>query len=217
MDTINTLTKTKLMGFLQCSKRLWLESYRKDLIRRSPEDEAKLALGRTLGETARELYPSGLLVGDVFHPAKALATTRQLLEREDSVTLFEPAFRHRGVLIRADVLVKEDSVSRLVEIKSSSHLKPGHIQDLAIQSWVIEGSRYPLESACVATISLSDSEPMKERLSFHELTEEVRSFYPDMDCWVSRALEILGGDMPAIEPGEQCLVPYPCPFREFCG
>lgn len=220
METSKRLTKTKLIGYLQCSKRLWLETYRKDLIRWSPESQALLALGRSLGEAVRALYPSGILIGDVFNPTKALAETRELLGQEAPVILFEPAFRHAGVLVRADVFFKEASGCRFIEVKSARRPRPEHIQDLSVQSWVIEGAGYPLESAALATITPAfeaDEAPLNGRLQFYELMDKAKALYPDIERWVSQARDILGRDMPEIEPGEQCVRPYACPFREFCG
>ncbi len=220
MQTLRTLTKTKLIGYLQCHKRLWLEAYRKDLIHWSPESQALLSSGRSWGEAVRALYPSGILIGDVFNPAKALAETQDLLGEKAPVVLFEPAFRHSGVLIRADVFFKEASGFRLIEIKAARHPRPEHIQDLAIQAWVIEGGGYPLKSVALATTAPdfhADDAPLEGRLSFHELIDEAKALYPDIERWVSQALDVLGKDMPDIEPGEQCVRPYACPFREFCG
>jgi hypothetical protein len=118
------------------------------------------------------------------------------------------------------VFCKEASGYRLVEVKAVRYPRPEHIKDLAIQSWVIENAGYQLGSAALATIVPAfhaDEMPLDGRLHFHELLEEAKALYPDIERWVTQALDVLGRDMPEIEPGEQCVRPYACPFREFCG
>ena len=68
--SIPLLSKTRFVGGLQCLKRLYLESYRRDLI--PPVDPAQQALfdtGNAVGELARGLFLGGQLVEeDHFFP-----------------------------------------------------------------------------------------------------------------------------------------------------
>lgn len=53
---VRALSKTKLMAFKQCRKRLWLELHRPALREDSAATEAAFAAGNDVGKVARKLY-----------------------------------------------------------------------------------------------------------------------------------------------------------------
>ena len=58
------LSKSKLLAFLQCPKRLWLEIHHKDLRQDSAATQASFDVGHQVGDIARrrtrlELRPTG--------------------------------------------------------------------------------------------------------------------------------------------------------------
>ena len=56
------LSKSKLIAFRQCAKRLWLEVHRPDF--RSEDDSAqqRFQAGHRIGELARTQYADGVLI-----------------------------------------------------------------------------------------------------------------------------------------------------------
>jgi hypothetical protein len=50
---MRTLSKSKLLAFRQCSKRLWLEVYRRDLSTTPIGASAGFTAGQAVGEAAR--------------------------------------------------------------------------------------------------------------------------------------------------------------------
>ncbi len=69
---------------------------------------------------------------------------------EGASCLYEGAFRHDGVLVRSDALFREDGSNwSLVEVKSSTEVKPEYITDLAIQTYVLRGAGVPVASSRV--------------------------------------------------------------------
>ena len=66
---------------------------------------------------------------------------------------FEAAFRHEGVLIRADVLEFNAAGTRLIEVKSGGHVKEEYAPDVAIQKWVINGAGVSLSDISVAHLN----------------------------------------------------------------
>jgi hypothetical protein len=57
------LSKSKIMAGLQCPRRLWLETYRPELVVYGPAQERTFAQGHDVGRLAREMHPGGILVG----------------------------------------------------------------------------------------------------------------------------------------------------------
>ena len=130
------LSKSRLIEWRQCSKRLWLKVHRPDLIEKSDESERAFQVGYAVGEVARELFPGGMLV-DTDDLREALNLTRQLLATQPGVPLFEATFERDGVLVRADLLLPAPDGYRMVEVKSATSVKDYYLEDAAIQRWVV--------------------------------------------------------------------------------
>lgn len=148
------LSKSRLIAWRQCPKRLWLAQYRPELAAESAATTRIMSLGTEVGEVARELHPGGILVeGEDL--GVALQETRRLLQEAPAKPLFEATFEHQGVLVRVDLLLPEADGYRLVEVKSSTGVKEYHHADLAIQVWVLRELGVPLTNACIAHIDNS--------------------------------------------------------------
>src|SRR5690349_16075730 len=102
------------MSALQCAKRLYLEVHQPQLAAIGSTLSAQFAAGLRVGEVARSLYPEGLLIGDCGDAASAVEQTRAALAQEGDLLLFEAAFVHGGVLVRADLLFRRAGRYRLV-------------------------------------------------------------------------------------------------------
>ncbi|MFQ5633988.1 MAG: DUF2779 domain-containing protein, partial [Gammaproteobacteria bacterium] len=141
MKSRRHLSKSKLLSGRQCPKRLWLEIHRPELAEISAQTRALFDIGHEAGAAAQTLWPDGRLIGHDFELDRALDETREHLESADPVTLFEATFAHDGVLIRADVLEREDDGStRLIEVKAATSVKDYYALDCAIQYWVLDGA-----------------------------------------------------------------------------
>src|SRR5690348_9981091 len=155
--TSNTMTairlsKSRLMSGAQCPKRLWLELHEPWRAEIDAGAEARFATGHRVGEVARTLYPEGRLIGHPNDFAAALAETQAALATDGDLLLFEPAFRHGDVLVRADLLFRRNGRHRLVEVKATTEVKDHHLHDAAIQAWVIDGAGYPVQGVWIAHI-----------------------------------------------------------------
>ena len=58
------LSKSRIMAGLQCPRRLWLIACRPELAVWTAEARRRLAIGHSLGEAARGLYPDGELIDE---------------------------------------------------------------------------------------------------------------------------------------------------------
>ena len=71
---------------------------------------------------------------------KSLDETDEAL-RNGATCLFEPAFLYDDILVRCDILHKrDDGAWDIIEVKSSTQVKPYHVEDLSVQRYVLEGS-----------------------------------------------------------------------------
>lgn len=221
------LSKSKLMAFRQCPKRLWLSVYRPELAEDSGTAQARFRVGLEVGEVARQLYdPDGrgtILDAQAEGYDAAIARTQVLLKGDRPI--FEGGFRAAGALAFADVLlpVKRRSQRswRMVEVKSSAGLKDYHRDDAAIQAFIAKASGLALTSVAVAHIDSHWTYPgdgdYRGLLAEQDVTDEVLVRHDEIGGWIADAHSIVKRKRePAINTGGHCTQPYECPFLGHC-
>lgn len=213
------LSKSRITAGLQCGRRLWLAVHRPELECHGSDCQRRMVVGHDVGKVARTLYPGGQLI-DGGSLSQALRETEAALARPGDVTLYEPAFRHRGVLIRADVLERRGGRHRLIEVKSATRLKEYHLRDVAIQGWVVEGAGVPLDALSVAVIDTGFIYPgggdYRGLLREIPVADQARPLMAHLPGWVRGFNELLAGPLPVCRTGAQCRRPFECPFTAFC-
>jgi hypothetical protein len=149
------LSKTRYMGGRQCSKRLWQTVYDPEPAE-DPLPGTVMGMGTEVGIKARLLWPGGVLVDTKYDQAEAIRRTKALIGDPTVRTIFEAALVHDGVLIRVDALERlPDGRWRLNEVKSSTRIKNEHLEEVALQAYVIAGSGLDLAESCSLTINIS--------------------------------------------------------------
>ena len=220
-----SLSKSRFMSGSQCHLRLWYETYARDLAG-EPDDalQAVFDTGHEVGELACERYPGGHLVAhDYRHVAEALEETRRILASGSAPTLFEPAFRHQGVLVRVDVLERlPEGGWGLVEVKSTTKLKEHFVLDAAVQLWVLRGVGLDVREAGVLTLNREyvydgGELDLDELFQLHPVMDDATALHDAIGAQVSDMQSMLGkSKVPNISPGEHCTSPYDCPFLAHC-
>jgi len=224
------LSKSKFLSGLQCHKRLYLEVHHPSLATKpDAATQAMFDMGTEVGELARRRFPGGVLVTAGYRQSEmALEQTSALVQDLAVPVIFEGAFVHGGVLIRADVLERVLTAEgqfcgwRLIEVKSSTRIKDVHLEDLAVQSEVILGAGLTLASVCLMHINTgylyrTDAIDLTELFTIQDLSEVVaqrRAEVPERLAEMSHMLVQM--EPPAIEPDRHCHTPYDCPFWDHC-
>ena len=221
------LSKSKVMAFRQCPKRLWLSIHHPELSEESAGAQDRFRVGFEVGDIARQLYdPEGR--GAVLDPQNegydaAFERTQALVRGEQPI--FEGGFRAEGALAFADVLLPVKARTRrswrMVEVKSSASLKDYHRDDAAIQSFIVHSSGLALSRIAVAHIDSQWTYPgdgeYNGLLVEHDLTDDVRARQGDVRGWIEEAQTVAKRRKePAIRTGGHCTRPYVCPFHEYC-
>lgn len=214
------LSKSRIIAWKQCPRRLWLQVHRRDLLAVADDVERGFQIGYEVGEVAQGLYPHGILIKDCDNPAAALTSTRAAMAAHPELPIFEAAFQHDGVLVRADLLLPGAAGYRMIEVKSSASVKPYHYDDCALQAWVIRQNHLPLASIELAHIDTAfvyqgdgDYRGIFQHEKLDDAIEPLIEAVPD---WIQEARRTLSGSEPAIEPGSQCDDPFACPFSTYC-
>ena len=217
------LSKSSYMKGWQCPKALWLYRNRKDLLpETSLQKQAMLDTGKEVGRLARQLFPDGVDCSPVspvdFGPS--LATTQEAIAKGASV-LYEAAFQHDGVLAAADILVRTANGWHAIEAKSSSGIKDEHIQDMALQSHVVQGAGLSLTDVSIAHINTSyvrqgaiDVQRLFTVSSVKAKVDVERIEVPARIASLKTMLAAEAG--PTLSIGPYCDDPHPCDFHHHC-
>lgn len=215
------LSKSRLLSGLQCPKRLYFEVHKSATPVYSKAAQRRFSDGHLVGDIAKNAHPKGTLIGHITDLKAALVQTAEELEGKGSMTLFEPAFQHGGALVRADIFSRKGTRHHVVEVKSSTEVKDYHLNDAAIQYWVIAGAGIPLDSISIAHVDSSfvyagngDYRGLLKRL---DVTGEIEECIAEVPGWIRQFRKMLVGKMPKIEVGPQCSKPFDCPFIAHCS
>ena len=213
------LSKSRILANRQCSKRLWLQINRPELIDVDDAVEGRMATGTYVGEIARDLHLGGVLI-DHDDLGQCLLDTAQAL-KSTSCPIFEATLQYDGVLIRADLLLPEDGGYRLAEVKSSTCVKHYHYADAAVQTWVARNAGVAITRVEIGHIDNSFVYPgggdYRGLLAYTDITTTIAEMENEVRNWVDAARNTLDGIEPEILPGDHCYDPFSCPFLTHCS
>ena len=223
--TVRPLSKSRIMGGLQCLKRVYLETYeseRQDEI--DPGRRAILESGRNVGRMARRRWPGGTVAEeDPRRHDQAVRQTAEALQDPRTRAIYEAAFTHDEIRVRADILARNGgSAWDLIEVKSSTGYKEEYLSDVAVQLHVIAGSGVPIQSASLLHINNQYVWPggeydLERLFSRVDLTGEARAAGPALLTRIAAMRGVLAGaQAPDVPIGPQCRKPYVCPFHGYC-
>jgi hypothetical protein len=226
-QTMRTLSKSKLITFRQCPKRLWLEIHKPELREDSGATTASFAVGHKVGDIARELYDPKR-AGVVFELQQegfdaVFARTQTFLG--GTRPMFEAGFSAAGALAFADVMLpvrrRGQRSWRMIEVKSSSKLKDYHRDDVAIQAFVARSAGVQLASVSLAHIDTSWVYPgggdYEGLLVEHDLTEDAFARGGEVSDWIAEAQAVASRSRaPKVATGRQCVEPFACGFIDHC-
>lgn len=132
---------------LQCPKRLWQSVYDPEPEEQPLPGTAK-GTGIEVGIKARLLWPGGVLVDEYRNYDAAVRRTKTLIADPSVPAILEATLVYDGVLVRVDALERlPDGRWRVTEVKSSTRIKDEHLEDLAVQIYVIAGNDLELADA----------------------------------------------------------------------
>lgn len=217
----NGLSKSRLLAWRQCPKRLWLQIHKPELMDISEDASRGFHIGYEVGKVARKLYSNGILIEHDDDLKAALAATQLALTENPHNTIFEATFQHQGVLVRADILKPTAVGFDVIEVKASTSVKPHYLDDCAIQSWVIANNNIAINAIELAHIN-TDFMYQGDN-NYHELFHHVplnTTLIPlieEVPSWIAQATAAVNGNEPKIETGQQCDIPYECTFKTYCN
>lgn len=217
------LSKSQYCKGRKCLKRVWLYNHRRELAEAPGEFQQHLFdQGHEVGALARTCFPGGVLISeDHTQREAALANTEKAMKNGIQV-LFEAAISFENILIRADVLkINEDGSVDLIEVKSTNSIKKEHLDDVAVQKYVLEGAG--LRVASCSVMHLNPEYIRRGELDLDQLfvIESVNDAIKENVNDVKDYIELIRANLvldqePLADIGSVCKNPYKCEFYEHC-
>jgi CRISPR/Cas system-associated exonuclease Cas4 (RecB family) len=225
---MRNLSKSKLIAYKQCPKRVWLEVHHPELREDSDSAQAGFSVGHVVGEIAQHLYDAkgeGVLL-DAQRDGFDTVFKRSIDLLSSSQPIFEAGYTANGALAFADVMLPVTNGGkqcwRMVEVKSSTGVKDYHRDDTAIQSYIARSAGVPLVGVALAHIDSSWVYPGNEDylglLKEVDLTTEALGRDNEVREWIADAHEIVAQKTePKMDTGKQCSTPFECGFYTYCN
>ncbi len=220
--SITNLSKSSFIKGLQCHKKLWLYKNHPELTDSIDTNlETIFNTGHVVGELATELFPGGkMLPCDELSSTQQIETTRQWLE-QGVTTIYEAAFSEKGVFARVDILHKGHDGWEIYEVKSSTKPKPVYVQDVAVQTWILNQAGLTVTKSALVTLDtryrLNGEIEVEKLFAIHDLTQDVTDLQDFVQVEVTKLQEMLQQDaMPDVAIGHHCNKPYQCAFFAHC-
>ena len=224
---MRTLSKSKILAYRQCPKKLWLEV-------KEPKDQiveaatqARFDEGHAIGALAQTLYglknPKQIIDPHTEGFSAAYARTQELLQ--SSQAIFEAGFTAEGALAFADVMLPVKKAGkrawRMVEVKSSSEAKPYHEDDMAVQAFVARKAGVPLTGIALAHIDsqwvYQGDQDYRGLLVENDFTEQAFARTKEVALWIEQAQAVLRKkSAPKVTTGSHCSSPHLCGFLAHC-
>ncbi len=215
------LSKSLVMKGLRCHKSLYLHKFHPELRDEvSGAQEALFQSGHEVGTYARQLFPGGFEV-----PYQDLSLEEQLNMTKEEIKggariLYEPAFSYDNVFVKADILRKARRGWELYEVKGSTKLKEEHLNDVAVQYYVLKGAGIHISKASAVYLNNryvrnGDIDP-SALFVIEDVTKAVRDKQPFVADEIASMRKALGKRVPDIDIGGHCTDPYDCDFYGHC-
>lgn len=215
------LSKSRFMAGLQCHKRLWQQVHAP-----LPTDErvttSAATWGTYVGERAQELFPSGRLIpAQRVGRDKAVALTAAAIADPAVGAIFEATFVADGIQVRVDILERSGSSWILNEVKSSTSVKEVHVQDAAVQLYVLRGAGVEITKVCIwhidNTYERGEVLDLDQAFAKVDVTAEAEARLPDIPAQLVELRAMLACNVgPNIAPSSHCHTPYSCEFWARC-
>lgn len=215
------ITKSKYMNGLQCHKLLWYAC--NEPSRFPPTDPATQAMydqGHEINKLAQSLYPGGVLIEWNSGFSQGLSQTSSALASLRPV--FEAGFLHNNHYCRIDILQPAASGGwNLIEVKSSTQVKPEHLQDIAFQLHLCEQLKIDVKQCFLMLVDPTyvrrGPVDASRLLKIVDVTRETEAVLPAvLERLPVMRLVISEPKSPDIAIGSHCNIPYPCALKKMC-
>ena len=229
-----TLSKSQYVKGLSCPLSLWF--YRAAMNQNNPgadtpakqsnaAREAVREMGEKIGQLAKSRFPGGVEVTAKYsETGKAVQQTQDFIKAGKDV-IFEATAVHPtdGSYCRIDILRKVPGTADewdMIEVKSSTKVKPAHYDDITFQRHVFEGAGYKIRNCQVMYVDNSyvrkgAVDPHK-LLKLQNVNRSVKAREGDIAPNLAELVRIVELPQPPIDDAHKKCSPGQCESKDQC-
>ncbi len=211
------LSKSRYCAGLQCHKLLYHRVHDKDIF--SPvgaHTQYIFDQGSLVGERATKEFEGGVTI-PAFPIDDSIQLTQDAL-RDGDKHIFEAAFNFEEIHVKVDVLRNKgnDHVD-IIEVKSGTMVKDVHIDDLAIQRYVVEGNGLVVDNTFLMHLNPFYQHPGSSLFIISEENAGVDERMNDVPANLKVMRDALKSPSPPeTDIGPHCTKPYACDLKYLC-
>lgn len=212
------LSKSSYLAGLACTRKLWLKLWRPEL-QAQPQGMTALIMeqGSRFGELVHRLYADAVLINiDRSNLAQAEVDTRAAIAA-GALTILEATYRAGQYRVSCDVVERlSDGSWHLIEVKSSTAVKPEHIPDLAFQSYVMQRAGYRVSRCSVMHANTQGhGADISSLFNVVDVSDQVADYLPVVALDLDHLLPLLEEScrIPEMEFKKICVG---CDFQSHC-
>jgi len=218
------LSKSKYLKGLQCPRLLWTAIHDKAKIPKPDESQQHIfEQGHLIGEIAKKWFPDGIDIScDRSEFIKNIEETEKLLNAKRRKPLFEAGIKvelEEGYIYsRADVLVPVgQDLWDIVEVKSSTKVKPENIDDVSFQKHVYEQAGLKIRKCFLMVVNneyvRKGEIDFKKLMKTEDITDKVNKKIIGIEQRIINIFKIINSKkIPKVAIGNHCKHPYECPL-----
>lgn len=131
------LSKSQYIRALQCPKMLWMDRFMPDKAVCNDNLETIFETGTEVGNLARSYFGEYALVDFSFDKKQMIEDTEKYIY-SGAKNIAEASFLWDDLFCSVDILHKNPYGWDIIEVKSSTHITPVYIEDMAFQYYVLK-------------------------------------------------------------------------------
>lgn len=216
------LSKSKYVAGCQCPKILWMNQHRPDQFDPGVQNQAILTTGDNVGDLAMGYFGPFVEIPYQRGAYEAMARTTQELIQQRTPVICEATFFQDGCFCMVDILrVEPDGRVHLVEVKSSTHVKPYHLLDAAFQLWLLEKIGLTIGSVSLMHLNADyvreGALNLQELFTIEDITEQAHELAQQVPDAVRDFTNLCADPTEPVVPiGPQCDDPFTCGYKGWC-
>ena len=163
------INKKQFLTTLTCLTYGWILRSGLTQEQLSPAEQLRIEEGLEIHQRARNLFPDGVMVSG--RNETCVHKTRALLSNPKVSTIFEATFQNGQFITKADILIRDDSQWKIMEIKSNVNESQELIDDLAYTTFVALQSGLEISTCSLLLVSKDYRLGMSDENLFKELDQ----------------------------------------------